>query len=117
MRLTGHFQCYSKHSSLLVFCMPCNFKVQTYRLTHVHVHVHTHTTQHNTTHTQHTHTHTTTQNTHTTHTHTHIHTHTHTHTQQHNTTHTYMMEIISKHRSEEHTSELQSHLNLVCRLL
>src|SRR4029434_5751376 len=35
-----------------------------------------------------------------THTHTYIHTHTHTHT-----------------RSEEHTSELQSHLNLVCRLL
>src|SRR4029434_10380341 len=33
-------------------------------------------------------------------THAHAHTHTHTHT-----------------RSEEHTSELQSHLNLVCRLL
>src|SRR5260370_10143509 len=26
-------------------------------------------------------------------------------------------EAIERHRSEEHTSELQSHLNLVCRLL
>src|SRR5260370_23434509 len=25
--------------------------------------------------------------------------------------------LIARHRSEEHTSELQSHLNLVCRLL
>src|SRR5207237_2772998 len=25
--------------------------------------------------------------------------------------------IVQRHRSEEHTSELQSHLNLVCRLL
>src|SRR5260370_32714053 len=25
--------------------------------------------------------------------------------------------VVGKHRSEEHTSELQSHLNLVCRLL
>src|SRR5260370_3427956 len=27
------------------------------------------------------------------------------------------MELVAAHRSEEHTSELQSHLNLVCRLL
>src|SRR5260370_20548715 len=27
------------------------------------------------------------------------------------------VELWRKHRSEEHTSELQSHLNLVCRLL
>src|SRR4029434_5309096 len=40
--------------------------------------------------------------------HTHMLTHTHKHTQ----THTHVMI-----RSEEHTSELQSHLNLVCRLL
>src|SRR4029434_10379786 len=39
----------------------------------------------------------------------HIHTNTHTHTYIH--THT------APTRSEEHTSELQSHLNLVCRLL
>src|SRR5690242_21400951 len=26
-------------------------------------------------------------------------------------------DVSSKHRSEEHTSELQSHVNLVCRLL
>src|SRR5260370_41904910 len=26
-------------------------------------------------------------------------------------------EVVDAHRSEEHTSELQSHLNLVCRLL
>src|SRR4029434_11341605 len=37
-----------------------------------------------------------------------VHTHTHTHKPIYTHTHT---------RSEEHTSELQSHLNLVCRLL
>src|SRR4029434_11325748 len=41
------------------------------------------------------------------------HTHTHTSTQLHTHTHTH----VSFLRSEEHTSELQSHLNLVCRLL
>src|SRR4029434_11355407 len=40
--------------------------------------------------------------------HTHTHTHTHTHSTGSPADHT---------RSEEHTSELQSHLNLVCRLL
>src|SRR4029434_11361265 len=40
------------------------------------------------------------------------HTHTHTHTTLTSTTHTAI-----NLRSEEHTSELQSHLNLVCRLL
>src|SRR4029434_10184199 len=48
----------------------------------------------------HTHTHTGILTVTDTHTHTHTYTLTHTHT-----------------RSEEHTSELQSHLNLVCRLL
>src|SRR4029434_11327287 len=63
---------------------------------------HTHTTYtHTQTHT-HTHTHTYTHTTHTHHTHRHTHIHTYTHTLT---------------RSEEHTSELQSHLNLVCRLL
>src|SRR4029434_11362901 len=41
----------------------------------------------------------------------HTHTHTHTHRHRHRHTHTHGL------RSEEHTSELQSHLNLVCRLL
>src|SRR4029434_11357327 len=41
-----------------------------------------------------------------THAHTHIHTHKYTHTC-----------ALTQVRSEEHTSELQSHLNLVCRLL
>src|SRR4029434_11344690 len=40
----------------------------------------------------------------------HTHTHTHTHT------FTFML-LCYFPRSEEHTSELQSHLNLVCRLL
>src|SRR4029434_11338690 len=40
--------------------------------------------------------------------------HTHTHIQ----THTHKQSLAaSRVRSEEHTSELQSHLNLVCRLL
>src|SRR5260370_4971820 len=30
---------------------------------------------------------------------------------------TWQVEVIASSRSEEHTSELQSHLNLVCRLL
>src|SRR4029434_745948 len=49
-----------------------------------------------------------------THTHTHTHTNTHTHTYAHmyaRTQHTH------KQRSEEHTSELQSHLTLLCPLL
>src|SRR5260370_10427221 len=29
----------------------------------------------------------------------------------------FLQDVINEHRSEEHTSELQSHLNLVCRLL
>src|SRR5260370_15247264 len=29
----------------------------------------------------------------------------------------YTLEVLARRRSEEHTSELQSHLNLVCRLL
>src|SRR4029434_5581604 len=41
-----------------------------------------------------------------------IHTHTHTHMYTYTNTHTH-----KSTRSEEHTSELQSHLNLVCRLL
>src|SRR4029434_7724682 len=42
---------------------------------------------------------------------THTHTHAHTHT-------LYVMQVDRDSvRSEEHTSELQSHLNLVCRLL
>src|SRR4029434_11357321 len=41
------------------------------------------------------------------------HTHTHTHTQQW----CLLRCLLSAGRSEEHTSELQSHLNLVCRLL
>src|SRR4029434_11337388 len=45
------------------------------------------------------------------------HTHTHTHT---HTTHHFLMKHTHTHtrtrmRSEEHTSALQSHLNLVCR--
>src|SRR4029434_11339797 len=44
------------------------------------------------------------------HTHTHTHTHTHPYTCRYLRVHTHT-------RSEEHTSELQSHLNLVCRLL
>src|SRR4029434_11358970 len=36
--------------------------------------------------------------------------HTHTHTP-------HTVRSLAAHRSEEHTSELQSHLNLVCRLL
>src|SRR4029434_3197722 len=44
----------------------------------------------------------------------HTHTHTHTHTEVHVYTHTHAHTEV---RSEEHTSELQSHLNLVCRLL
>src|SRR5260370_32459948 len=31
--------------------------------------------------------------------------------------HTGFLTLMSEYRSEEHTSELQSHLNLVCRLL
>src|SRR4029434_11355230 len=41
---------------------------------------------------------------------THSHNHTHTHTDRHPHAYTHR-------RSEEHTSELQSHLNLVCRPL
>src|SRR4029434_9887467 len=61
-----------------------------------------------------------------THTHTHTHTHAHTHTHTHtllNMTQTptrgfkylnmSLRELVSVTRSEEHTSELQSHLNLV----
>src|SRR5260370_18733706 len=33
------------------------------------------------------------------------------------TQHTYWVTCTGRRRSEEHTSELQSHLNLVCRLL
>src|SRR4029434_339125 len=40
-------------------------------------------------------------------------THTHTHTNTLSKTHTHVYNT----RSEEHTSELQSHLNLVCRIL
>src|SRR4029434_11356795 len=40
--------------------------------------------------------------------------HTHTHTMRDTHTHT---PGAARRRSEEHTSELQSHLNLVCRLL
>src|SRR4029434_10666134 len=47
-----------------------------------------------------------------THTNTHTHTHTHEETQE-----TQRKDCISVNRSEEHTSELQSHLNLVCRPL
>src|SRR4029434_7011892 len=70
----------------------------------------------------HTHTHTLTL----THTHTHSHTHTHRHTHTHTHTHTHSHSFSNSnqcifnrtsYRSEEHTSELQSHLNLVCRLL
>src|SRR4029434_11331900 len=43
--------------------------------------------------------------------HTLTHTHTHTHTERE------CKPLIIAGRSEEHTSELQSHLNLVCRLL
>src|SRR4029434_11359813 len=45
--------------------------------------------------------------------------HTHTHTHTHKCTHTHRERDMSNSpcRSEEHTSELQSHLNLVCRLL
>src|SRR4029434_3433915 len=42
------------------------------------------------------------------------HTHTHTYTHRERQTHVHVHSLI---RSEEHTSELQSHLNLVCRLL
>src|SRR4029434_11351997 len=41
------------------------------------------------------------------------HTNTHTHTHTHNKLNVLQARV----RSEEHTSELQSHLNLVCRLL
>src|SRR4029434_6933811 len=64
---------------------------------HVHTHTHTHT---------HTHISTSTDTQVTTHTHTHTHTHTYTH-----------IYVNGYTRSEEHTSELQSHLNLVCRPL
>src|SRR4029434_3332467 len=49
------------------------------------------------------------------HTHTHTHTHTHIHTQMlihtHSQTHTYTCSHTLPHRSEEHTSALQPHLN------
>src|SRR4029434_11318730 len=59
------------------------------------------------------------------HTHTHTHTHTLSISASHRHTHTHTLSVSGlfyKHhlehlRSEEHTSELQSHLNLVCRLL
>src|SRR4029434_7033589 len=54
-----------------------------------------------------------------THTHKYVtqtHTHKHTHTNMsHKHTHTHTRTLMC--RSEEHTSELQSHLHLVCRLL
>src|SRR4029434_383530 len=59
-----------------------------------------------------------------THTHTHSHTltltltltHTHTHTHTHGIARCFGLIWCRCNRSEEHTSELQSHLNLVCRL-
>src|SRR4029434_11359985 len=41
----------------------------------------------------------------------------HTHTDSHTLTHTHTSPLQGFLRSEEHTSELQSHLNLVCRRL
>src|SRR4029434_11148097 len=61
--------------------------------------------------------------------HTHTHTYQHTHTNTHTHTHTeslfcclletgdHGIQLLEMDRSEEHTSELQSHLYLVCRLL
>src|SRR4029434_9877733 len=87
----------------------------TFTQTHSHIHIHTNPHTHTHTHTcvyTHTHTHT---NMHTqacAHIHTHVFTHTHTHK------HTHPGDASQcVLRSEEHTSELQSHLNLVCRLL
>src|SRR4029434_8097327 len=57
--------------------------------------------------------------THQTHTQTHIHIHIHTQTQTNKHTHTHTHTppyiCVCAFRSEEHTSELQSHVNLVCR--
>src|SRR4029434_1787101 len=52
----------------------------------------------------------------------HTHTHTHKHTPLHMFEHNFFSPLqlaitLYSMRSEEHTSELQSHLNLVCRLL
>src|SRR4029434_3390934 len=91
-------------------------KKTTHTHTNTHTHTHTHTHQHTHTHTRHTHSPQTTT------------AHPHTHTHQKNT-HIFFLMIRRPPRStlfpyttlfrstEEHTSELQSHLNLVCRLL
>src|SRR4029434_5150053 len=102
-------------------------------LSQTRTHTHTHTYHH-----AHTHTHTHKRQRHTlTQTHIHAHTKTHTHTQTHIRTHTCMHAHTDTHtptcthrhtqththshrerfRSEEHTSELQSHVNLVCPVL
>src|SRR4029434_630352 len=94
----------------LFYMCPCHR--YTFTNTHTHTHTHTHTDTLSLTHTQtHTDTHT--------HTQTHTDTHTHTHTHTHRWSHVSVCCLMRSHdrRSEEHTSELQSHLNIVPRLL
>src|SRR4029434_1203698 len=93
-----------------------NRHTDTQRHTETHRHKHTHTHTHTCAHT-HTHTHTHTRARAHAPARAHTHTHTHTHTQLFEYAKKMSDGMMALARSEEHTSELQSHLNLVCRLL